>query len=178
MGRVIMTTNRQRQSRCLTAVTGLSLRPCRTSILPKIIQYSTVAQKDIRQVRDRIVITDGQFDELVAKGLIKPRNVAVENVARAAQTDEIMALAHTVTIQFSTDRRREITYTDYNLFECIEPPVDVHYPYGGNGDDEPIMIMLPYEGYRRTVFFNRDMLDYISFPISRIERDKFANYDR
>lgn len=138
---------------------------------------SDFAEKDVRHVRDRIMITDKQFDELVTKGQIKSENVAVEKIAIAAKTDEIMALAHTVTIQFSTGRRREISYTDCNLFECIEPLVDVHYPYSGNGDNEPIMLMLPYEGYHRTAFFNRNMLDYISFPTHKIEQDKVVSYD-
>jgi hypothetical protein len=41
---------------------------------------------------------------------------------------KIMALSHTVTVQFSTGRRREIDHIDCNLFECIEPLTDIHFP--------------------------------------------------
>jgi hypothetical protein len=88
-----------------------------------------------------------------------------------------LALAHTVTVQFSTGKRREIDYVDCNLFECIEPLIDIHYPCSGKDGDEPNMIRLPYEGYHRTAFFNPDVLDYISFPTHKIEEDEVESYD-
>lgn len=136
---------------------------------------SDFAKDDVERVRSRIMITDEQFDELVAAGDIKPEDLATEKAARAAETEEILALAHTVTIQFSTGKRREIEYVDCNLFECIEPLVDAAYPY--SGDDELSMIRLPYEGYHRTAFFNPDSLDYISFPTHKIEEDEDDSYD-
>lgn len=138
---------------------------------------SDFAKGDIERVQGQIMITDEQFDELVAKGTIKPEDLAIEKAARAAETEDIMALAHKVTVQFSTGKRREISYVDCNLFECIEPLIDEHYPYGGDGDDEPNMIRLPYEGYHRTAFFNPDALDYISFPTHKIEEDEVESYD-
>ena len=138
---------------------------------------SDFAKNDVERVQSQIMITDKQFDELVAEGAIEPENLAIEKAARAAETDEIMALAHTVTVQFSTGKRREIAYVDCNLFECIEPLIDIHYPYGENDHDEPNMIHLPYEGYHRTVFFNPDALDYISFPTHKIEEDEVESYD-
>jgi len=137
---------------------------------------SDFAKADVERVQRQIMITDEQFDELVAEGAIKPENLAIEKAARAAETDEIMALAHTVTVQFSTGKRREIADVDCNLFECIEPLIDIHYPYG-NDNDEPNMIRLPYEGYHRTVFFNPDVLDYISFPTHKIEEGEVESYD-
>lgn len=133
------------------------------------------AKEDVERVRRQIMITDDQFDELVAKGVIKPEDLEIEKAARAAETDEIMGLAHTVTIQFSTGKRREFAYVDCNLFECIEPLIDAHYPYGGA--NEPSMVRLPYEGYHRTVFFNADILDYISFPTHKIEEGEVESYD-
>ena len=135
------------------------------------------ARDDVERVRGQIMITDDQFDELISKGTIKPEDLAVEKAARAAETEEILALAHTVTIQFSTGKRREIDYIDCNLFECIEPLIDIHYPYSGNDDDEPNMIRLPYEGYHRTAFFNPSVLDYISFPTHKIEEDEVESID-
>lgn len=133
------------------------------------------AKEDVERVRRQIMITDDQFDALVAEGAIKPEDLATEKAARAADTEEIMALAHTVTVQFSTGRRREINYVDCNLFECIEPLLDIHFPYSGN--PEINMIILPYEGYHRTAFFNPDALDYISFPTHKIEEGEVEIYD-
>ncbi|MBY3334400.1 helix-turn-helix transcriptional regulator [Rhizobium laguerreae] len=138
---------------------------------------SDFAKDDVERVQRQIMITDEQFDELVAKGAIKPEDLAIERAARAVETEEIMALAHTVTVQFSTGKRRKIAYVDCNLFECIEPLIDVNFPYSGNDDDEPNMIRLPYEGYHRTAFFNPDALDYISFPTHKIEEDEIESYD-
>jgi len=137
---------------------------------------SDFAKDDVERVQRQIMITDEQFDDLVAKGAIEPEDLATEKTARAAETDEIVALAHTVTVQFSTGKRREIAHVDCNLFECIEP-LDIHYPYSGNDDNEPNMIRLPYEGYHRTAFFNPDVLDYISFPTHKIEADEIESYD-
>lgn len=138
---------------------------------------SDFARDDVERVRHQIMITDEQFDELVSEEIIKPENLAAEKAARAAETEEILALAHTVTIQFSTGKRREIDYVDCNLFECIEPLIDIHYPYGGNDDGEPGMIRLPYEGYHRSAFFNLGVLDYISFPTHKIEEDEVESHD-
>jgi hypothetical protein len=138
---------------------------------------SDFAKEDVERVQRQIMITDQQFEELVAEGAIKPEDLATEKAARAADTDEILALAHTVTVQFSTGKRREIDYVDCNLFECIEPLIDIHYPYGAKDDDEPNMIRLPYEGYHRTAFFNPDVLDYISFPTHKVEEDETESYD-
>lgn len=132
------------------------------------------AKDDVERVQRHIMVTDEQFDELVAQGTIKPEDLAIEKAARAAETEEIMAAAHTVTVQFSIGKKREIGYVDCNLFECIEPLDDIQYPYGD--DDEPIMIRLPFEGYHRTAFFNPDALDYISFPTHKVEKDKIETY--
>ncbi len=98
-------------------------------------------------------------------------------ITHKSVSEEILALAHTVTIQFSTGERREIDYIDCNLFECIEPLIDIYYPYSGSVDDELNMIRLPYEGYHRTAFFNPDVLDYISFPTHKIEEDEGEGYE-
>ena len=63
---------------------------------------SDFAKDDVERVQRQIKITDEQFDEPIAKGAIKPEDLAIEKAARKAETDEIVALAHTVTIRFST----------------------------------------------------------------------------
>jgi hypothetical protein len=136
---------------------------------------SDFAKEDVERIKKMIMITDEQFDELVANGAIKPEDLESEKAARAKDTEEIFAQATTVAIQFSTGKHREIEYTDCNLFECIEPLVDLHYPYGDN--DEPKMLRLPYEGYHRSLFLNPDALDYISFPTHKLEEDETESYD-
>lgn len=136
---------------------------------------SDFAPQDVERVRKHIMITDEQFDELIAEGSIQPFELKTEKAARAAETDEIMALAHTVIIQFSSGTQREITDIDCNLFECIEPLIDGHYPF--RGSEEPNMIILPYAGHHRTAFFNPDMVDYISFPTHKIEEDEDDRHD-
>ncbi|MTK13454.1 MAG: helix-turn-helix transcriptional regulator [Clostridiaceae bacterium] len=138
---------------------------------------SDFAKDDVERVRGLIMITDEQFDELVAQGAIKSEDLPTEKAQRAAETEEIMTLTCTVTVQFSTGKRREIHYADCNLFECIEPLIDIYYPHSENNNSEPNMIRLPYEGYHRTVFLNPDALDYISFPTHKIEEDKVESYD-
>lgn len=68
------------------------------------------AEHDLERVRRKIMITDEQFDELVAEGAIKPEDLATERATRAAESDQIMALAYTVTIHFSTGKRHEIPH--------------------------------------------------------------------
>lgn len=128
---------------------------------------SKFSKEDVKRVQDMIMITDEQFDELVAQGAIKPEDLETEKAARAADTAEIMALADTVMVQFSTGKRREFTYADCNLFEVIEPLIDIHYPYGD--DDDLKLIHFPHEGYHQTAFFNPDVIDFISVPTHKIE---------
>jgi transcriptional regulator with XRE-family HTH domain len=137
---------------------------------------SDYPKEHVERVEKMIMVTDEQFDKYVAEGIIKPEDLASEKAARAADTDEIFDLAHKVTVQFSTGKRREIGYADCNLFECIEPLVDEGYPYSENGADLS-MVRLPHEGYHQTVFFNPDVLDYISFPTHKIEQDEVESYD-
>jgi len=120
------------------------------------------------------MITDEQWDKLVADGRVKPEELETEKAARAADTAEILALAHTVTIQLSNGKRREIEYVDCNLFECWERFEDEHYPYS---DPDPGLIRLPYEGYHQTVFLNPEALDYVSFPTHKVEGDRIESYD-
>jgi transcriptional regulator with XRE-family HTH domain len=131
-------------------------------------------KEQVERVRGAVMITDEQWDKLVADGRVKPEELETEKAARAADTAEILALAHTVTIQLSNGKRREIKYVDCNLFECWEQFEDQHYPYS---DPEPGLIRLPYEGYHQTVFLNPEALDYVSFPTHKVEGDRIESYD-
>ncbi|MFD1333036.1 hypothetical protein ACFQ4O_13610 [Methylopila musalis] len=122
-------------------------------------------------------VTDAQFDKLVEDGLIEPQNLEAEKAARAADTEAIFALVDTVTVQLSSGIRRDFSSFGWNTFECIEPLLDIHYPYGPDHDEEPIMIRAPYEGYHRTLFLNAGALDYISFPTHKLEEDEKRSYE-
>ncbi|XSC46402.1 helix-turn-helix domain-containing protein [Bradyrhizobium sp. RDT10] len=135
---------------------------------------SDYPQEQVERVRKAVMITDEQWDKLVADGRVKQEDLETERAARAADTAEILALAHTVTIQLSNGKRREIEYIDCNLFECWERFEDEHYPYS---DPEPGLIRLPYEGYHRTVFLNPEALDYVSLPTHKVEGDRIESYD-
>jgi hypothetical protein len=131
-------------------------------------------KEQVERVRGAVMITDEQWDKLVADGRVKPQELETEKAARAADTADILALAHIVTIQLSNGKRREIEYVDCNLFECWERFEDEHYPYS---DPEPGLIRLPYEGYHQTVLLNPEALDYVSFPTHKVEGDRFESYD-
>lgn len=135
---------------------------------------SDYPKEQVERVRKAVMITDEQWEKLVADGRVKQEELEAEKAARGADTAEILALAHTVTIQLSNGKRREIQYVDCNLFECWERFEDEHYPYS---DPEPGLIRLPYEGYHQTVFLNPEALDYVSFPTHKMERDRIQSYD-
>jgi transcriptional regulator with XRE-family HTH domain len=138
---------------------------------------SEFPKEAVERVEKMIMISDEQFDKYVAEGVIKPEDLESEKAARAADTEAIFEAANTVSIQFSTGKRREIDYYDCNLFECYEQFEDIHYPYGRDVEDWPGMIRLPLEGYHRTLFLNAETLDYISFPTHKVEEDRIESYD-
>lgn len=137
--------------------------------------YSDFAKEDVERVERMILITDEQWDKLVADGRVKPDDLEAEKAARAADTEEIFALSHTVTIQLSTGKRREIGFTECDLFECWEQLEDQDYRY--SGEDHEGMIRIPAIGYHYTMFLNPGDIDYISFPTHKIEEDEIDSYD-
>jgi len=134
---------------------------------------SDCPKEQVERVCKAVMITDEQWDQLVADGRVKQEELETAKAARAADTAEVLALAHTVTIQLSNGKRREIEYVDCNLFECWEQFEDEHYPYS---DPEHGLIRLPYEGYHQTVFLNPEALDYVSFPTHKVEGDRIESY--
>lgn len=132
------------------------------------------AKEDVERVKRSIMISEEQFDTLVAEGTIKSEDLATEKAARAADTQEITALSHTITVQLSTGRKRDFEFFDCNLFASIYPLIYMDYH---SGDPEIGMIHLPLEGYDRTAFFNPDALDYISLPTHKIEEGQVEMYD-
>jgi transcriptional regulator with XRE-family HTH domain len=118
---------------------------------------------DVRRVTERVMITDEQYDKLVADGRIKPEDLEKERERNRQETDRIFALATHTTYQLSSGQRRTV-YVDeakelYRAFyELIE--------FDG-GEPAEGMIVLPAEGPHRTVFINKNALDYVMLPTHR-----------
>src|SRR5258708_10238100 len=123
------------------------------------------------------MITEKQWEKVVADGRVKPEELESEKAARAAETEEIFNWVHTVMIQLANGQPREIGFADCNLFEGWERVEDEHYPYSDRESDWPGLIRLPYEGYHETVFLNPEALDYVSFPTHKIEEDETESFD-
>ena len=120
---------------------------------------------DIARVQKMIMITDEQYDRLIADGRIKREDLENERKKNQEETEKIFKLASKVTYQLSTGQRRDV-YVDgnealYNAFyELIE--------FDG-GDSSDGMILLSAEGSHRTIFINKCGLDYVSIPTHQYE---------
>lgn len=120
---------------------------------------------DVRRVQGMIMITDAQYAQLVADGMIKSEDLENERKKNQEETDRMFKLASTTTYQLSTGVRRDV-YVDqeedlYNAFyELIE------FEGGEPADD---MILLQAEGSHRIVFINKSALDYVSIPTHQYE---------
>src|SRR5258708_1241185 len=138
---------------------------------------SNYPKEHVERIEKKIMITEKQWDKLVADGRVKPEELESEKAARAADTEEFFNLAHTGMFSLSNGKRREIGFADCNLFECWERFEDEHYPYSDRESDWPGLIRLAYEGYHQTVFLNPEALDYVSFPTHKIEEDETESFD-
>jgi transcriptional regulator with XRE-family HTH domain len=118
---------------------------------------------DVRRVREMIMITDEQYQKLVADGLIKPEDLESERSKNQAKTDLILEMAYKTTYQLSTGQRRSVYVDDSeNLFDAFSDLTDFEEV---EVTDE--MIRLEAEGRHRIIFINKNALDYVSFPTHR-----------
>jgi hypothetical protein len=118
---------------------------------------------DVQRVTERIMITDEQYQKLVADGQIKAENLEREREKNQKETDLIFATALSATYQLSSGQKRSV-YVDEpeDLFRAFYPLTDFD---GGDPTEE--MILLPAEGWHRTIFINKNALDYIVIPTHR-----------
>jgi transcriptional regulator with XRE-family HTH domain len=120
---------------------------------------------NVRRVREMIMITDEQYTELVADGSIKPEDLETEQKNNQKETDKIFKLASQTMYQLSTGLRRDV-YVEFRkaLYNAFYDLIEFN-------DDEPShdMILLQAEGRHRTIFINRDALDYVSIPTHHYE---------
>jgi transcriptional regulator with XRE-family HTH domain len=115
---------------------------------------------DVQRVTSRVMITGEQYEKLVADGRIKPEDLEKEREKNQKETDRIFALATTTTYRMSSGQQRSVfVYEPDALFKAFYQLTDFD-----GGDPQDNMILLPVEGWHRTVFINKDALDYVMIP--------------
>ena len=120
---------------------------------------------DIERVRSRVMITDEQYDKLVADGLIELEELENERTKNQAKTDLIMSAAKDVTYQLSTGQRRKVYVDDRKqLFSCLMGLVEF-----GDSETTCNMLRLEAEGRHRIIFINKSAVDYIIIPTHQYE---------
>lgn len=115
---------------------------------------------DVQRVIERVMITDEQYEKLVADGRIKAEDLEEERKKNQEETDRIFKLATQTTYQLSSGQRRSVYVdTPENLFNAFYELTDFD---GGEPADD--MILLVAEGRHRTIFINKSALDYVAIP--------------
>jgi hypothetical protein len=124
--------------------------------------------KDVQRVQGKIMITDEQYAQLVADGLIKPEDLENERKKNQEETDIIFKLASRTTYQLSTGQRRDV-YVGYDedLYNAFYTLIELE-----EGEEADGMILLAAEGNHRMAFINKDALDYVSIPTHKFEAGK------
>jgi transcriptional regulator with XRE-family HTH domain len=115
---------------------------------------------DVERVTGRVMITDEEYEKLVADGQIKPEDLESEREKNQKKTDLIFALASKTTYQLSSGERRRV-YVDgaERLYRAFSELIDFDGGESPNG-----MIVLAAEGWHRTIFINKGALDYVMVP--------------
>jgi transcriptional regulator with XRE-family HTH domain len=117
--------------------------------------------EDIQRVTEQVMITDEQYEDLVAKGKIKPEDLDKERANNQEETNKIFSLSMTTIYQLSTGQKRSAHVSGEDLFRAFCEFTD----FDGEIDDG--MIHLSIEGWHRTAFINKKTLDYVMFPTHR-----------
>lgn len=123
---------------------------------------------DVERVRDMIMITDEQYEKLVAAGHIKAEELEAERANNEARAEQIFSAARTVTYQLSTGQRRSVfIYDADNLYNAFYSLIDF-------GDDISAedMVLLNAEGRHRVVFINKAGFDYVSIPTHQYNKGR------
>jgi transcriptional regulator with XRE-family HTH domain len=115
---------------------------------------------DVQRVTAQIMITDEQYEKLVATGAIKAEELENERAKNQAETDAILEMSYKTTYQLSTGQRRSVFVDNAeNLFNAFYELTDFD---GGEPADD--MIRLEAEGRHRIIFINKSALDYVAIP--------------
>ena len=124
---------------------------------------------DVERVRSMVMITDEQYEKLVADGLIKVEDLDGERAKNQAETDWIMNLATKATYQFSAGgKQRSITVdSSESLYEAFYEMIDFSDSIPPDG-----MIRWEAEGRHRIIFINKRKLDYVAIPTHKYEEGR------
>jgi transcriptional regulator with XRE-family HTH domain len=118
---------------------------------------------DVQRVREMIMITDEQYDKLVADGAIKAEDLENERAKNQVETDLILDMSYKTTYQLSTGQRRSVNVDErHDLLSAFYELTDFD---GGEPADD--MIRLEAAGRHRIIFINKDALDYVVIPTHR-----------
>lgn len=123
---------------------------------------------DVERVRNMIMITDEQYEKLLADGYIKSEDVDSERAKNQAETGRILDLARMTTYQLSNSQRRRVeVYYPEDLYNALYEVVDSD---GGIAADD--MIRLEIEGRHRIIFVSKSALDYVAIPTHKLKQGR------
>ena len=127
---------------------------------------------DVQRVKERIMITDEQYERLVTAGKIKAEDLETERAKNKEETDPILKTALQTTYQLSTGQRRSVYVDDpQNLFNAFYELTDLD---GGDPADD--LIRLEAEGRHRIVFINKSALDYVVIPTHKYNEGRIDSH--
>ncbi len=122
---------------------------------------------DVQRIRDMIMITDEQYQQLVAEGHIKAEDLENERAKNELKTNLILRLANIVKYQLSTGQSRNIYIDDpTNVFNAFYELIDFE---GGSTNE---MIRIEAEGRHRIIFINKNALDYVMIPTHQFKKGR------
>jgi transcriptional regulator with XRE-family HTH domain len=123
---------------------------------------------DVERVRAMVMITDEQYQKLVADGAIKSDELESARAKNQVETDRIFEAAQYTVYQLSTGLRRRM-YVDRpeSLFDAFYELID----YDGSTSSEE-MIRVEAEGAHRMIFINKHALDYVCIPTHRLNEGR------
>lgn len=117
--------------------------------------------EDVQRVSEQIMITDEQYEKLVAEGKIRPEDLEKEREINQKETDKIFNLATTTTYQLSTGQRRSENVEAEDLFRAFYELTDF------DGEVDESMVHLSISHWHRVAFINKNAFDYIMLPTHR-----------
>jgi transcriptional regulator with XRE-family HTH domain len=118
---------------------------------------SDFADPDVDRVANAIMITDEQYQDLIAKKCIAPEDLDAEKKNNERLTTQIFHMATHATYQFSSGLQRSVNVTFSNLYDAFSGLIE-------HGFDDETSVVLQTEGYHRAIFINLETVDYISIP--------------
>lgn len=133
---------------------------------------------DVQRVQERIMITDQQYQELVADGLIKSEDLQKERAKNQERTDLIFRGAQNVTYQLSSGQQRTLYIdSDESLFNELYIFTDL--AGGGSANN---MIQFETVVFHRIAFINKNAFDYLMAPTHKYHNGRIdslaADLDR